>query len=500
MALWMLRYAQSLQQQPQQQPQQLGAAPDVAAAEARLQVDGDAVGALLALCGPMAPLLLLPYAAQGGVTALLQPLALRRLLCAAAGFDLGGGAGLVSQRAQVMAAAKSALLAGQWADAVDICRASHDGSSDQAVAMHADLQAFAVRRCAASIVRSVLADGMHCEPEALSRAFRARTAGSDAAMVFALCHRQLSSAILEQRVEDLVLGGLDESSARHEATVAAGWEAAVQLCLAGLPSCPRPALCDPRVQELLMRMATAHAGHREFRMGELIAAAATYAATLSDAQLLRQVLHGARFALTISGEGGKLPRALAEAVCRLTGNDGAGREGWGTADCWECDLPLLAPGALFAALDEIWEEARGKGVAVEVLQAVVATLVSPSEAAPQHATLSMAGRAWLAPRLARAGLQLDAQCAPPNSDALQRQLAGCWLGLGAAGGEEQAEDMAYAYFAAVHEHFGWSAQGLQSQRLQLAVMRAVRRGTALDVRNALSEQWALQSQVGGRIP
>jgi hypothetical protein len=142
-------------------------------------------------------------------------------------------------------------------------------------------------------------------------------------------------------------------------------------------------------------------------------------------------------------------------------------------------------------------EARGEGIAVEVLQAVVAALDPPGKAAPEHETLSMAGRAWLVPLLARAGLQLGAHRAQPNPDALQRQLAGCWLGLGAAGCEEEAEDMAHAYFAAVHEQFGWSAQGLQAQRLQLAAMRAVRRGTALDVRNALGEQWAVQSQVGG---
>jgi hypothetical protein len=206
MAMWMLRYARCWQQQQQQmqeqeqeqeqqylqeqEQEQRGAAADLAIAE-RLLVDGDTVGALLALCGPKAPLLLLPYAAQAGVAALLQPLALRRLLCRAAGFDLGGGARPVPQRAQVVATAKSALLAGRWADAVDICRVLHGSSWDAVAPVMADLQPFAVRRYRASVVRSMLAFGLLCKSAALCRAFRARAAGGDAAEVFLLCHEQL---------------------------------------------------------------------------------------------------------------------------------------------------------------------------------------------------------------------------------------------------------------------------------------------------------------------
>jgi hypothetical protein len=293
---------------------------------------------------------------------------------------------------------------------------------------------------------------------------------------------------------------MDETSARHEAAAAASWTAAVQLCLTGAPLGPRPALCEPGVQEQLLLMATQHADHRTSRIGELVASAATMAAMLDDGYLHLQVLRGACFALTMAGERCNLPRALADTVCRLAGNDGAGPKGWGSPYCWENVLPPLAPAALFAALDEIWAEAHGQGIAVQVLQAVVAALDPPPEAASQHVVLSTAGRAWLVPRLACTGLRLGAHCGWPTLHALHRQLAGCWSGLGAAGGEEVVEDMAHAYFAAVHEKFGWGTQDLQAQRMQLAVMRAVRGGTALDLERALGEQWAVQCQVGGRMP
>jgi hypothetical protein len=497
MAMWMLRYARYWQQQLQEQQQEQGrhgAAPDVAAGE-RLLADRDAVGALLALCRRMAPLLLLPYAAQGGVAALLQPLALRRLLCPAAGFDLGGGTRPVTQRAHVVAAAKSAMLAGRWAHAMAVFRALNGGSWDATGAVSADLQTFAVRRCRASVVQRALEGGLVCEPEALCQAFRERVAGGDAVEVFVLCHGHVRS----ERYEFL-LDGEDTPSARHAATVDAGWGAALQLCLLGTPSGPRPALCEPGVQEQLLMMVTEHADHRVSRVGHLVAAAAKMAATLSDGQLHRQVLRGACFALIMAGESCNLPRALADAICRLAGNDGAGYDCWAAPFFLESVLPPLAPAALFAALDEIWAEAHGRGMAVEVLQAVVAALDPPPEPAPKHVVLPAAGRAWLVPRLACAGLQLGAHCGRPNRHALGRQLAGCWFGLGAAGGEEEAEDMAHAYIAAEHKKFGWGTQDLQAQRLQLAVVRAVRRGTALDVERALGEQWAVQSQVGGRIP
>jgi hypothetical protein len=305
---------------------------------------------------------------------------------------------------------------------------------------------------------------------------------------------------LEQRTKDLVRGGMSEPNARHEATVAAGWEAAAHLCLSGAMLGPRPALCEPGVQEQLLLSATQHADYRVSRVAELIASAATLAATLSDVQLQCQVLRGACFALTMAGECCNLPQALADAVCLLAGDDDAGRDGWGNPLSWEYILPPLAPAALFAALDEILAEAHGRGMGEEVLQAVAATLDPPLKAASQHMALSTAGRAWLVPRLTRAGLRLGAHCARPAPGALHRQLAGCWFGLGAAGGEEEVEDVAHAYFAAEHEQFGWGTQDVQAQRLQLAVMRAVRRGTALDVERTLSEQWAVQSQVGRWIP
>jgi hypothetical protein len=451
----------------------------------------------------MAPLLLLPYAAQGSVASLLRRWSVQRLLCPSAGFDLGGGARRVPQKAQILAAAKSALLVGRWLTAKWLC--SLLPSFPSHLEGVAALQELAVRRCPAHVVKASLVCGLRCEPAALRRAFRERGDTADAPDVFALCHQQLAASLMVTQYQDMVEAGTKFSHRELSATT--GWQAAVQLCLWGVPAGPRPALCHVGVQEKLLDLATSDYPAVVPRVGELIAGTAVAAAAAGKPFLLNQILMRLPDWLAARGKGFQHAQALAHAVCRLTSDDDAGSTGWGDPESWDEGLPPLASAALFAALDKIWAAARRGGIRIGLLQAVVAAAAPSSGAAPHPMTMSMAGRAWLVPHLARAGLRLGVLDAQPSFKALRRQLAGCSFGgvgphdcgpKGAWGGvfEEEVDNMAYAYCEGSTNADSWRLNLPRADRLQLAVMRSVRHGRASDVVHALDEQWDTQSQVG----